>query len=52
MTWYRHLVSSPFIQLRMNALAIKTRLREKIRARKFELDRVERSFRRQQFNGV
>jgi hypothetical protein len=51
MSQYRHLVSSPFLQARMNALAIKTRLREKLRARKFELDRIERSFHREQFNG-
>ncbi|KAJ3725611.1 hypothetical protein DFJ43DRAFT_1002562, partial [Lentinula guzmanii] len=50
MAQYRHLVSSPFLQARMNALAVKTRLCEKLRARKFEFDRIERSFRRQQFN--
>ncbi|KAL0568779.1 hypothetical protein V5O48_013194, partial [Marasmius crinis-equi] len=42
-----HLAQSPFIQHRMNALALKTRLREKLRARKFERDRLERSFRKQ-----
>ncbi|KAG6822999.1 hypothetical protein H0H92_011799 [Tricholoma furcatifolium] len=31
----------------LNALAVKQRLRDKLRSRKFELDRVERSFRKQ-----
>ena len=31
----------------MNARALKIRLREKLRFRKFELDRLERSFRHQ-----
>lgn len=47
---YHHLAKSEFIQHRMNAHAIKIRLRDRLRARKFELDRVERSVRRQQFN--
>jgi hypothetical protein len=46
----RKLINSPFISARMNALALKIRLRDKLRARKFELDRLERSF-RQQVNG-
>ena len=46
-TQYRHLASSPFISARMNAKAVKLRLREKLRSRKFERDRLERSFRRQ-----
>ncbi|KAJ7080149.1 hypothetical protein B0H15DRAFT_953635 [Mycena belliarum] len=37
---------SQYMQLRMNARALKRRLRDRLRARKFELDRVERSFRR------
>ncbi|RDB19557.1 hypothetical protein Hypma_013352 [Hypsizygus marmoreus] len=41
------LVNSPFIAARMNARAVKTRLREKLRARKFELDRLEHSFHKQ-----
>ncbi|KAK7006713.1 hypothetical protein R3P38DRAFT_3325968 [Favolaschia claudopus] len=41
-----HLTKSKFIAKRMNARAIKHRLREKLRARKFELDRVERTYRR------
>ncbi|KAJ3964085.1 hypothetical protein EV361DRAFT_874292 [Lentinula raphanica] len=46
----RKLGGSPFINLRMNARAIKTRLRSRLAARKFERDRVERTFRRQQYN--
>ncbi|KAE9387085.1 hypothetical protein BT96DRAFT_1005472 [Gymnopus androsaceus JB14] len=46
-TQYRHLASSPFIMHRMNARALKLRLRQKLRSRKFERDRLERSFRRQ-----
>ncbi|RDB26796.1 hypothetical protein Hypma_005259 [Hypsizygus marmoreus] len=45
------LVNSPFITARMNARAVKTRLREKLRACKFELDRLERSFHKQ-VNGI
>lgn len=40
----RNLVNSAYIQARMNARALKFRLRAKLRARKFELDRVERTF--------
>ncbi|KAJ7071743.1 hypothetical protein B0H15DRAFT_793346 [Mycena belliarum] len=40
------LVNSRYMRLRMNARALKRRLRDRLRARKFELDRVERSFRR------
>ncbi|KAJ7204070.1 hypothetical protein GGX14DRAFT_368993 [Mycena pura] len=40
------LVKSTYIRLRMNARALKRRLRDRLRARKFELDKVERSFRR------
>ncbi|KAJ3717495.1 hypothetical protein C8R42DRAFT_587027 [Lentinula raphanica] len=47
---YRHLARSPFINLRMNARAIKIRLRSRLAARKFERDRLERTFRRQQYN--
>ncbi|KAJ3717384.1 hypothetical protein C8R42DRAFT_586975 [Lentinula raphanica] len=47
---YQHLARSPFINLRMNARAIKMRLRSRLTARKFECDRLERSFRRQQHN--
>ncbi|KAJ3714478.1 hypothetical protein C8R42DRAFT_646407 [Lentinula raphanica] len=47
---YQHLVTSPFIGLRMNAHALKLRLRKRLIARKFERDRIERSFRCQQYN--
>lgn len=36
---------SKFLQLRMNALALKQRIRDRLRQRKFELDRLERSYR-------
>jgi hypothetical protein len=42
----KHLVKSAYIQARMNARALKYRLRHKLRARKFELDRVERTYHR------
>jgi hypothetical protein len=41
------LITNPFIEARMNARALKMRLRDKLRFRKFELDRLERSFRKQ-----
>lgn len=42
-----HLLKSPFLSKKMNARALKTRIRERLRARKFELDRLERSYRKQ-----
>ncbi|KAJ7615590.1 hypothetical protein DFH06DRAFT_1145826 [Mycena polygramma] len=42
----KNLTNSPYIQARMNARALKCRLREKLRSRKFELDRVERNYHR------
>ncbi|KAJ3759292.1 hypothetical protein EV360DRAFT_82236 [Lentinula raphanica] len=47
---YQRLASSPFIALRINAHALKIRLRKRLTSRKFERDRIERSFRRQQYN--
>ncbi|KAJ3779908.1 hypothetical protein GGU10DRAFT_381540 [Lentinula aff. detonsa] len=44
---YNHLASSPFITDRMNACALKVRLRQRLQARKFERDRLERTFRQQ-----
>ncbi|KAG6809758.1 hypothetical protein H0H92_014854 [Tricholoma furcatifolium] len=41
------LMSNPYISTMLNALAVKQRLRDRLRSRKFELDRVERSFRKQ-----
>ncbi|KAJ3748151.1 hypothetical protein EV360DRAFT_97769 [Lentinula raphanica] len=49
-TQYQHLATSPFIGLRMNAHALKLRLRKRLTSRKFERDQIERSFRRQQYN--
>ncbi|KAJ7635871.1 hypothetical protein B0H17DRAFT_961379, partial [Mycena rosella] len=40
------LATSQYLRLRMNARALKRRLRDCLRSRKFELDKVERSFRR------
>lgn len=41
------LLQSPFLSKRMNALALKTRIREHLRNRKFDLDHLERSYRKQ-----
>ncbi|THU96703.1 hypothetical protein K435DRAFT_819396 [Dendrothele bispora CBS 962.96] len=41
-----HLANSPYVNKAMNARALKTRLCERVRSRKFELDRVERFRRR------
>lgn len=43
----RLLVNNPYINIRMNARALKVRLRERLRGRKFEMDRLERSYRKQ-----
>ncbi|KAJ6607282.1 hypothetical protein B0H10DRAFT_2307084, partial [Mycena sp. CBHHK59/15] len=40
------LANSEYMQLRMNARTLKLRLRERLRARKFEMDVVERAYRR------
>ncbi|KAF8135243.1 hypothetical protein K438DRAFT_1911669 [Mycena galopus ATCC 62051] len=40
------LVKSEYIRVRMNARALKFRVRERLRARKFELDIIERTYRR------
>lgn len=52
----KHLIKSPFLTKKMNARALKTRIRERLRFRKFELDRLERSYRKQrsgkQGNGI
>lgn len=41
----RKLVGSKFLQLRLKALALKCRLRDRLRARKYEKERLERSYR-------
>ncbi|KAJ3816555.1 hypothetical protein F5880DRAFT_1619187 [Lentinula raphanica] len=43
----RSLMNSPFLMKKMNARALKIRIRERLRSRKFELDRLERSYRKQ-----
>lgn len=43
----RTLMKSPFLTKKMNACALKIRIRERLRSRKFELDRLERSYRKQ-----
>lgn len=35
-----------FLRLRMNALALKQRIRDRLRQRKFEIEKLERSYRR------
>lgn len=42
------LLKSPFLAKKMNARALKTRIRECLRGHKFELDRLEQSYRKQQ----
>ncbi|KAK7438566.1 hypothetical protein VKT23_017901 [Stygiomarasmius scandens] len=46
-TQLHHWVKSQYVTKSMNARAILTRLRERLRSQKFELDRVERSCRKQ-----
>jgi hypothetical protein len=40
------LQSDTFLRLRMNALALKQRIRDRLRQRKFEIEKLERSYRR------
>ena len=40
------LQNDAFLRLRMNALALKQRIRDRLRQRKFEIDKLERSYRR------
>jgi hypothetical protein len=40
----RRLVNSAFLRVRMNARALKHRIRDRLRHRKFELERLERSY--------
>lgn len=47
----KKMTKSKYFELRMNARALKSRLRDRLRARKFERDGVERSSRRQQASG-
>ncbi|KAK7446014.1 hypothetical protein VKT23_014637 [Stygiomarasmius scandens] len=43
----RKLMNDPYTTKRLNALAVKTRLRQKLEARKFALTQLERCFRKQ-----
>lgn len=41
----RNLKDNEFLQVKLNARAVKTRLRDRLRQRKFEMERLERSYR-------
>jgi len=38
--------NNAYLRIRMNARAVKTRLRDRLRSRKFEVEKLERSYRR------
>lgn len=40
------LLGNEFLRLRMNARALKSRIRDRLRQRKFELERLERAYRK------
>lgn len=42
----KDLRNSAYLRIRMNACAVKTRLRNKLRNHKFEIEKLERSYRR------
>jgi hypothetical protein len=44
-TALRRMQDNEFLQLRVNALAVKTRIRDRLRQRKFEREPLERSYR-------
>jgi hypothetical protein len=44
-TALRRIQNDIFLQLRVNARGLKTRIRDRLRQRKFELERLERSYR-------
>ncbi|KAG6904627.1 hypothetical protein DXG01_008525, partial [Tephrocybe rancida] len=46
-TELRNLTNNPFLTARMNVLALKQRLCDRLRAQKFEIERLECSFRKQ-----
>ena len=50
-TTLQRIRNDAFLQLRVNARALKTRIRDRLRQRKFELERLERSY-RQVVNGT
>lgn len=41
----QHMKQSKYLLARMNALTLKQRLRDRLRQRKFEMERLERSYR-------
>jgi hypothetical protein len=41
----RQLINSDFLRIQMNARALKTKLRDRLRQRKFEIELLERSYR-------
>lgn len=45
LTNLHRLRSNEYVRLRMNALALKQRIRDRLRQRKFELERFEREYR-------
>lgn len=42
----KDLRNNAYLRIRMNARAVKTRLRDRLRSRKFEIEKLERSYRR------
>jgi hypothetical protein len=48
----KNMKDNSFLQLRMNARAVKTRIRDCLRQRKFELERLERSYRHGKVKGL
>ncbi len=40
-----NLLKNKFVQIRMNARALKQRIRDRLRNRKFEIERLERAYR-------
>ena len=47
----KKLMGNKFLQLKLNARALKQRLRDRLRNRKFELERLERAYRQSSSNG-
>ena len=47
----KNLMGNKFLQLKLNARALKQRVRDRLRNRKFELERLERAYRHTTSNG-
>ena len=47
----KNLMGNKFLQLKLNARALKQRIRDRLRNRKFELERLERAYRQTSSNG-